>query len=162
MESCRLIYQSIATAELVDNETLREIEQQALANNAAQGITGMLVLVDNVFVQVLEGEFSAINALYHRIAADKRHQSVELRSFEPAATPLFSDWHMRLVDLYDLPGERRALMAEKYGDRGMRIRVPGALQRLYAFLFDAQHICTTTPWHLEPLREGMVRDTGAS
>ena len=148
METCRLIYRSIATAEVVSNETLREIEAAAAKNNGATGVTGLLVLAENVFLQVLEGSPGVVNTLYLGIAMDKRHRAVELVTYESRVQPLFTEWSMRLVDLYDLPGEKRALMAEKYGDGKGGVRVPAELQRVYALLFDAQHICSNTPWRL--------------
>jgi len=149
MDTCRLIYRSIATAEVVSNETLREIEKTASENNESLGVTGLLVLADNVFVQVLEGPSSVLNRLYLGIAADKRHRQVELLTYEPQVRPMFSDWNMRLVDLYDLPGEKRALMSDKYGDGKGGVHVPSELQRVYALLFDALYLCSTRPW--EPI-----------
>jgi hypothetical protein len=148
MDTCRLIYRSIATAEVVSNETLRQIEETASRNNGSSGVTGLLVLADNVFVQVLEGSPSVVNALYLSIAADKRHRQVQLVTYEPQVQPLFTDWSMRLVDLYDLPGEKRLLMADKYGDGKGGIRVPSELQQVYALLFDARYLCGNTPWRL--------------
>ena len=150
MQTCRLIYRSIATDEFVSNEMLRDLENSASQKNAGQGITGLLALAGNVFVQVLEGESAEVNALYHRIAADSRHGDVQLLSFESAVTPLFGDWSMRLIDLFDLPGEQRVVMAEKYGDENGDIRVPEELPRVYALLLDAKHICTNTPWLQSP------------
>ena len=146
MTLCRLIYKSIATAEVVSNETLRDLENTAGENNAAKGITGLLVLTGNVFLQVLEGTAVDVTELFGRISSDKRHRRLELITYEPAASRLFDEWGMRLVDLYDLPGEKRALMAEKYaGDNG-EIGVPSDPHLVYAFLLDAKHICVSLPW----------------
>ena len=146
MTLCRLIYKSIATAEVVSNETLRDLENKAGESNAVKGITGLLVLTGNVFLQVLEGAAVDITELFGRISADKRHRRLELITYEPAASRLFDEWGMRLVDLYDLPGEKRALMAEKYaGDNG-EISVPDDLHLVYAFLLDAKHVCLSAPW----------------
>jgi hypothetical protein len=146
MTLCRLIYKSIATAEVVSNETLRDLENKAGENNAVKGITGLLVLTGNVFVQVLEGAAVDVTELFGRISADERHRRLELITYEPAASRLFDEWGMRLVDLYDLPGEKRALMAEKYaGDNG-EVSVPSDPHLVYAFLLDAKHVCVSVPW----------------
>lgn len=104
MALCRLIYKSIATAEIVSNETLRDIESKARENNAAKGITGLLVHTGRTFLQVLEGAPADVTELFGRIWSDSRHGQLELISFEPTASRLFDQWGMRLVDLYDLPG----------------------------------------------------------
>ena len=54
---------------------------------------------------------------------------------------------MRLVDLYDLPGDKRALMAAKYADENGEICVPREQHLVYAFLLDAKHVCVNAPWN---------------
>ncbi len=157
MTLCRLIYKSIAVAEIVSNETLRELEDTASGNNSANGITGLLVLAGNVFIQVLEGSAADVTRLFGLISADKRHRQVELITFEPTTARLFDEWGMRLVDLYDLPGDQRALMAEKYAGDKDEIDVPSEPHLVYAFLFDAKHICVNTPWYADdsaPTQDG--------
>ena len=146
MTLCRLIYKSIATAEVVSNETLRDLESKAVESNAAKGITGLLVLTGNVFLQVLEGPAVDVTELFGRISKDKRHRRLELITFEPKVSRLFDEWGMRLVDLYDLPGEKRALMAAKYAGENGEIGVPGDQHLVYAFLLDAKHACVSAPW----------------
>ena len=147
MTLCRLIYKSIATAEVVSNETLRDLENKAGENNVAKGITGLLVLTGNVFLQVLEGAPVDVTELFGQISSDKRHRRLELITFEPAAARLFDEWGMRLVDLYDLPGEKRAVMAAKYADNKGEICVPGDPHLVYEFLLDAKHVCVSAPWN---------------
>lgn len=53
---------------------------------------------------------------------------------------------MRLVDIYDLPGDKRALMISKYGEKNGNIILPEDEHQLYAFLFDAKTLCGTSPW----------------
>jgi len=147
MTLCRLIYKSIATAEVVSNETLRDLERKSGDSNMAKGITGLLVLTENVFLQVLEGSAVDVTDLFGRISADKRHRRLELVTFEPAASRLFDEWGMRLVDLYDLPGDKRALMAAKYANDNGEIAIPDDPHLVYAFLLDAKHVCVSTPWN---------------
>lgn len=147
MTLCRLIYKSIAAAEVVSNETLRDLENKAIENNVNKEITGLLVLTGNVFLQVLEGRAADVTELFGRISRDKRHRRLELITFEPASSRLFDEWGMRLVDLYDLPGEKRALMAAKYAGENGEICVPGDPHLVYAFLLDAKHVCVSAPWN---------------
>ena len=146
MNLFRLIYKSVAAADIVSNETLRDLEVKSLENNSAHGITGLLVLVGNRFVQVLEGSAADVSSLFISISRDKRHTQVELISFEPAVSRLFDDWGMRLVDLYDLPGEKRAVMAAKYAAEDGEIVVPIEIHWVYAFLLDARQMCVSMPW----------------
>ncbi len=147
MNTSRLIYKSRASSDVVSNQALRKLEQEASRNNQQEGITGLLVLIGNTYLQVLEGPSVEITALFGGILADKRHQQVELLSFETGVEPYFEDWNMRLVDLYDMPGERRAQMASKYPAQDGEIRVPSDRHKLYAFLLDAKYLCDSTPWN---------------
>lgn len=164
MKLSRLIYKSIATAEVISNRTLREIEEKASAANAKNHITGLLVLTGNVFLQVLEGSARDVTALFGNIIADKRHRAVELVTFQPIAGRCFDEWSMRTVDLYDLPGDKRALMAAKYGGKDGVITVPDDEYLIHAFLLDAKFVCSSTPWKLTDGTDGSVtsaeRSTG--
>ena len=96
----RLMYASRA-AEGVDQEELVAILRKSKANNPALGITGVLCLclTERIFMQVLEGGRSAVNRLYHRIAADPRHTDVELLSFEEIGERRFAGWSMGQVNM---------------------------------------------------------------
>ena len=145
MKPSRLIYRSLATEEVVSNEALRDIESKASANNSTKGITGLLVLSGKTFAQVLEGPALDLTELFGRIMADKRHRQVQLVSFESGVERGFDDWNMRLVDLYDLPGDQRALMAAKYPAKGGDISVPSETHLIHAFMLDAKYICRSVP-----------------
>jgi hypothetical protein len=148
MKLSRLIYKSTATAEVVSNRMLRDIEEQASAANIEKGITGLLVLTGNIFLQVLEGAPRDVTALFGNIIGDKRHRDVELVTFQPIGVRCFDEWSMRTVDLYDLPGDRRGLMAAKYAGKDGVIAIPGDEHLVHAFLLDAKFVCSSTPWRL--------------
>lgn len=100
----RLIYRShskIPPAQL--DAELGNILRVARTNNAAQGITGALLVYDNWFAQTLEGEEDAVRKLYAHIAADKRHDSVELREEGTVGVRVFSRWAMALVGEHGEP-----------------------------------------------------------
>lgn len=148
MKLSRLIYKSTATPEVVPNQMLRDIEEQASAANTEKGITGLLVLTGGIFLQVLEGSARDLTALFGNIIADKRHRALELVTFQPIGGRCFAEWSMRTVDLYDLAGDRRALMAAKYGGKDGVIAVPDDVHLVHAFLLDAKFVCSSTPWRL--------------
>ena len=69
--------------------------------NRANGITGVLCQGQGLYLQVLEGERSAVNALYARIVADRRHRDVEMLHLEEITRRRYPDWSMAHVVLSD-------------------------------------------------------------
>lgn len=70
----RVIYASIAEA-----LTKRDIEgvlDSSEKNNFALGVTGALVFTSRFFLQILEGERRAVDAIYTKIRKDRRHHSI--------------------------------------------------------------------------------------
>ena len=160
MKKSRLIYTSTATAEVVSNETLRDLADRASAANADRQITGLLILSGNRFLQVLEGPHRHVNALYRNLVRDPRHRDVELITFEPMENAYFDDWNMRLVDLYDLPRAPREYLAAKYRHKDGNILIPDRLHEVYALLLDAKLLCVSSPW--EPRVEADSPDRAAT
>lgn len=71
----------------------------ARAHNAQHGIGGVLLQGQGLYLQVLEGERLAVNRLYARIVADRRHQDVVLLQLEEVTRRRFAGWSMAHVDL---------------------------------------------------------------
>jgi len=94
----RLMYASRA-ADSVTQDELAQIMKRAKADNPAAGITGVLCFSAGVFLQVLEGGRASVNALYNRIAQDRRHADVTLLSFEEIGERSFACWSMGQVNL---------------------------------------------------------------
>lgn len=135
---CRLIYRSVATEEVISNEDLHGLAEQSYGNNLKTGITGLLVYTGKEFLQVLEGPEPAVNRLFQNICRDERHKEIRLMLFEAAGQIYFDDWDMRLVDLFDLPGERRKVLMEKYPHEDGIVRIPERLTEVYSLLMDAK------------------------
>ncbi|MBK1725098.1 BLUF domain-containing protein [Thiocystis violacea] len=146
MGRSRLIYRSTCTDTFITNEALRALVSKSAENNRALGVTGLLVLSGDQFLQVLEGPDEAVNDLYARIIHDARHHHLRLISYEPIAENYFDDWGMSLVDLYDLPKAAREILMRKYPCEGDAIQFPERLHEIYAFLLDAKTICLSRPW----------------
>ncbi len=102
----RLMYASRAVP-AVDQEALLNILRQCKTRNPEHGITGVLCYSDGIFLQVLEGGRSAVNALYNRIVADDRHTQVELMSYAEIGERRFAGWSMGQVNMARL---NRALL----------------------------------------------------
>lgn len=100
MPLIQLIYLSDAREGLVYRDFLTIMDEAAL-NNRALGVTGMLCHGSGQFLQVLEGERTAVNALYHHIVNDSRHTTCTLLAVNDVETRDFPDWSMRVVDWGD-------------------------------------------------------------
>ena len=100
MHTIRLIYSSAARVGLLYTDFIA-IMEKAAENNAPRGITGMLCYGSGQFLQALEGERTAVNALYHRIATDSRHSSCHLLNVEEITSRDFAEWSMKIIDWSD-------------------------------------------------------------
>lgn len=92
------VYVSTACAPLAPADLL-DLLQVARRNNARDGITGILLAVENTFFQVLEGTPEAVAAVYQKIAADSRHRGVTRIIQEPIARRDFGAWTMGYAGL---------------------------------------------------------------
>lgn len=92
----RLIYSSEATGDM----SMPELEQmlaQSRARNTLRDVTGVLVYVDGVFLQILEGEREAVAALMEKIGQDSRHRKVKVFHEEETERRTFGSWRMAFV-----------------------------------------------------------------
>jgi hypothetical protein len=78
----------------VTNADIRDILTTSRRNNAALGVTGLLLFADNMFIQVLEGEQQRVSSLADTIRRDPRHRNyMELLTRE-APRRAFAQWQM--------------------------------------------------------------------
>jgi hypothetical protein len=89
----RIVYSSAASPDLSSTD-LESMLAESRIRNRAHGITGVLVLVDGAFLQVLEGEQQEVLALMARIARDPRHHDVKVFHREDIGARAFSGWSM--------------------------------------------------------------------
>ena len=85
-----------------DGEAAQIIESilaQSRRKNPELGLTGVLCHGGGVFMQVLEGGRVPVNALYNRIAQDKRHRDVTLLHYAEISERRFGSWTMGQVNL---------------------------------------------------------------
>jgi hypothetical protein len=94
----RLLYASRAVesnrAALIDS-----IMQQSKKHNPERGITGILCYGGDIFMQVLEGGRSEVNALYNDITKDPRHRDVVILNYQEINERRFAGWTMGQVNL---------------------------------------------------------------
>ena len=89
----------------------------ARSTNKKLGVTGALLLTDDTFVQVLEGEEASVRGLLARIEADPRHDDLVVLEAGTVAGRVFDRWAMARVSVDgdpDIPliaGERGITVA---------------------------------------------------
>lgn len=64
------------------------------ARNAGDGITGLLLYHEGVFMQYIEGPPPAVQALHERLHADERHRNLLVLHRSERAQRLFPHWLM--------------------------------------------------------------------
>ena len=80
-------------------DVLDSILEQSRRNNPRLGITGMLCMSDDVFIQVLEGGRDAVCDLYKTIVDDNRHANVRILVYEEITERRFGHWTMGHVNI---------------------------------------------------------------
>ncbi len=94
----RLLYVSQPVGPVTTTITTLILEKSK-SHNKKENITGILCQGSGLWMQVLEGERSPVNALYSRIMSDRNHRNVELLSMEEITHRRFGQWSMALVYL---------------------------------------------------------------
>ncbi len=89
----RLIYSSEAAPGLAASE-LEEMLAESRIRNKAHGITGVLLLVEGAFLQILEGEKDDVEDLMERIQRDPRHHDIKVFYEEDVDDRAFESWSM--------------------------------------------------------------------
>jgi hypothetical protein len=94
-------------------DAVASILAQSRKNNAILGVTGLLCIAADTYVQVLEGGRDEVGDLYNTIARDERHHHVRLLSFGEIAQRQFQQWNMGKVE----PAGLNAAVLLKYYSR---------------------------------------------
>lgn len=105
----QLMYVSYAKTDFTDTMLVNLLEKSR-ANNESNGVSGVLIYSDGVFVQLLEGDRNKVEETYKVISNDARHNrlTILLREMSPSGA-IFPDWsmgyyHMRALDLLNIEG----------------------------------------------------------
>ena len=116
-----LIYKSRCKG-LANWDLVESILASSMRNNPANDITGVLVVTETHFLQVLEGPFEPLNATFERISRDKRHDKVQLISFTEIEQRKFADWAMRGIGLFDLNHKLAVRLCKTFGEDSGNVR----------------------------------------
>jgi len=126
-----IVYASAARHSFTTNE-LTELLAKARKNNQALGVSGLLLYHRGSFLQVLEGEEPAVDALFEKIAKDPRHNRCIVIKRSPIQSRRFADWSMGFVEVSDEVA-RKLEGFNSFFHRG-RIDLSGDAERLTRIL----------------------------
>ena len=97
MQLARCLYfsRSVHVADdLARQKLINGVARQSQANNPSVGLTGVLTMSNDAFLQVLEGPRAEISALIARLFADDRHSELVVAEIVPTGERLFGNWAM--------------------------------------------------------------------
>lgn len=100
----QLIYITSAVRPMSDAELLALL-QQSRATNTEVDLTGILLYSGGNFLQVLEGDEAAVDALMARIERDPRHRNLITLVRRPIPERMFPTWSMGFRRLDTLTDE---------------------------------------------------------
>lgn len=104
-----LIYSSVATRPLGDDDLARLLEQSRRSNER-EDVTGVLLFRNGYFLQLLEGPDAAVRAKLDRIKHDDRHTKVRVILEDHVEERQFPEWTMGFpaagADVARVPGYR--------------------------------------------------------
>jgi hypothetical protein len=92
----QIIYSSQASVAMSVDD-LEKILLDARSGNEARKVTGVLVYVDGVFLQILEGAKDTVLGLMRNITRDSRHSSVKVIHEAEVDQPMFGSWRMAFL-----------------------------------------------------------------
>jgi hypothetical protein len=115
MSLTSVTYTSLARIDLQTSD-LENIHTTARELNAIDGITGLLVFNGTHFLQIIEGEGSAIDDLVERLRRDPRHNGFEIRDRRRIEKPSFPEWSMELVRVNASYFQARDTIVERLPD----------------------------------------------
>jgi len=97
-ELCSLTYISNSAVEM-NSESIKVLLNNSRAFNSENNISGILMMLDNKFIQVLEGELELVIDLYTKIEQDPRHKDLLILLNMKIKERTFKDWSMGFVKL---------------------------------------------------------------
>nr|5MBJ_A Chain A, Beta subunit of photoactivated adenylyl cyclase [Beggiatoa sp. PS]5MBJ_B Chain B, Beta subunit of photoactivated adenylyl cyclase [Beggiatoa sp. PS] len=95
----RLVYVSKISGHL-SLEEIQRIGKVSIKNNQRDNITGVLLYLQGLFFQILEGENEKVDKLYKKILVDDRHTNILCLKTEYDITDrMFPNWAMKTINL---------------------------------------------------------------
>ena len=120
----------------VTEKQLKKLIDKSEENNQDAGITGVLLATETHFLQVLEGGFDEINALFMQIVRDTRHDQVQLIAFDCVESRLFGGWTMHAIGIFEFNRDLLDDLIEQYGEEDGSVRFPVEEWKVLALISD--------------------------
>jgi len=128
-----IMYKS-RSKDVADLDLVNSILASSTRNNSANGITGVLIATKTHFLQILEGEFEALNETFQRISSDTRHDKIQLISFTEIEERKFGEWAMHGIGLFDLNHELAVKLRKRFGEENGDIHLPSTVREVTEIL----------------------------
>lgn len=134
----RLVYHScasFASNPRSASDEMGRILSAGLKNNPPGGLTGVLAVDGDRFLQVLEGSRRAVSTTFRRIAADTAHRGLEIVFCGEVDQRCFHDWSVAVLREETLPASEGRdvdydhITADGLVERARRIRETGLIAR---------------------------------
>lgn len=106
-----LLFVSSVSPTLQRDELMR-IMDSSCARNEKLGLTGLLLYKGGNFMQLLEGDESAVRRVFASIQKDRRHHDVTVLVEQSVTERLFANWSMGFRDVNDADIEGRPGLAQ--------------------------------------------------
>ena len=120
----RLCYISSARSTL-DAADIEQILRTSRVNNRRSGVTGLLMVGNRRFLQLLEGDEAAVRATYDRILGDTRHYAPVIVDRRDVDDRQFGEWDMGLVRPEDDQAQRLLAILATIRDANLRAQFQG-------------------------------------
>jgi hypothetical protein len=124
-----IVYRS-RSKDVADLDLVNSILSSSTKNNRTNGITGVLIATKTHFLQILEGEFEALNATFQRISSDTRHDKIELISFTQIEERKFGEWAMHGIGLFNLNHDLAVKLGIRFGEENGDIHLPSTAREV--------------------------------
>jgi hypothetical protein len=108
----RIVYVSTARGKC-SHAAVLDILQRSRRNNARDGLSGLLVVGGQRFLQVIEGPSAALERAYTRIKADPRHFALVQIERGAIAERAFPRWNMGYVEAVGASGTTLSGLVEQ-------------------------------------------------
>jgi hypothetical protein len=135
-----IVYRSIPVFSGSIANYLGEVDKilaTARRRNPDANVTGAMLFNEDWFVQLLEGDEADVRSTYDRIAADPRHEDVELLVEGATPSRQFPDWSMGFVG--DAPAVRKRFAESDLAKAGLVLRADQIVDFMVSLAHDEAH-----------------------
>ena len=117
---------------------IQELLEKSRSKNSTREITGLLIFLDGIFTQFIEGPAETVNELYESISTDPRHKGLLELTSGISDKRYYSDWTMAYRklnhdDFVKITGYRELDKSQFFSKSMHKVKHPG-IQLLQSFV----------------------------